>query len=180
MFGKIFPPQKTPLWSAPTRSGTSYHFCGACCPAFNGFNRVKIGLHLAKLGRTKNFVDFSPKKLPFVVPLESCSRGTIFPVWRAESNAFYRVEISLSVPKIQLGAKMAYFQHIPKFQNSLRQKSRTPTCENLIYLVPDSQFQNHVKGSQKTFRGLPQGAKYPFSKISKRLKDFPKFFTGIQ
>ena len=60
--------------------GHFYHFCGACHRASNGFDRVKTGLHLAKLGRIKHLVDFPPQKLPFGVHSESPSQQHFVPL----------------------------------------------------------------------------------------------------
>ena len=74
-----FPPQKAPFCSAHD-VGHLHHFCQSRCRAFNGFDRAKIGLHLAKLGRIKNLVDFPPQKLPFGVPRESPAQHKFVPL----------------------------------------------------------------------------------------------------
>ena len=69
-FGENIPPSKNTHLECPYEVDHTYHFCGACLPAFIALNHVKIGLHLTKLGRPKNLED-SPKKLPIGVPAES-------------------------------------------------------------------------------------------------------------
>ena len=60
-WGKFSPSKNSPLeFSHEVGSGDL--FCLARPTEFNAVDRVKIGLHLAKLGRLKHFVDFSPSK----------------------------------------------------------------------------------------------------------------------
>ena len=78
-WGKFSPSKNSPL-ECLYELDHLYHFCGACRLAFNGFDRVKIGLHLAKSGRPKNLVDSPPpkKKTPLWSGPTKSNTRTIF------------------------------------------------------------------------------------------------------
>ena len=101
-----FPPQKTPLWSAPTKSTTRIGFVGMSSCVQNNWPREDRPW-IDKAMAPEKFGGFPAAKTHLCSASRKLVLANNFPVCRAESNSFYRVE---NMDRVKMG-------HFSKYRN---------------------------------------------------------------
>ena len=129
----------------------------------------------ARVMGLRNFGEiFNPQNLPFAVPPQIRLWQTFCSLCRAEFNSFYLTSISQSVPEILMRVKIGQNWNIPKFKNLLWKSSPFNFFSFQICVVARSRVSKALIAISQIFQILPLGAKYPFYKISKTVRDFSK------